>query len=211
MFNPVFPFCDIFENINIIIHAIHLPVRVSWDPDLVNASACRSETIMTNSSYCQMVNCDLSVMDSYNIHYHCLPQKHTFVAHFDPADGLVCFLVEVQGIGDTILHGFQLIFRPGWGCGYTVGIDAVTPLSELRAYPNPAADLLYIAPDTDLQNRSGNLSLVVYNAQGSMFSCPIDTRDKQHIALDIAALPTGFYIGHLHTAKMVRTFKFAKW
>lgn len=202
--------CGISNSIYIPVMIKHLPLRVSWDHDLLNASICRSETIMTNSPFCLMVNCELSVMESAGIDYYCLPQKHTFTEPFDNPDRLY-FDTEVLGVGDTTLGGFLLVFRPGWGCGYEVGVASVSFFSELSAYPNPAADLMHITLDSDLMHTApNNLSVRLVNAQGSTFACSYQC-DSKSLSIDIAHLPSGFYIGQLQTEQLMRTFKFHKW
>ncbi len=205
--------CGISNSIYIPVMIKHLPLLVSWNHDLLNASICRSETIMTNSPFCLFVNCDLDVMEVESIDYYCLAPKHTFTEDFyNPiVSDFFYFNAEVLGVGDTTLGGFLLVFRPGWGCGYEVDVESVNALSKLSAYPNPAADLIHITLDSDLMHTApNNLSVRLVNAQGSTFACSYQ-RDSKSLSIDIAHLPSGFYIGQLQTEQLMRTFKFHKW
>jgi hypothetical protein len=79
---------------------------------------------------------------------------------------------------------------------------SLTDVSELRLYPNPVRDELFVAGDTEIE------SIAVFNLSGSML---LRTKVQSATAtLSLGFLPTGIYVIQVKRANAVNTQKIIK-
>lgn len=198
--------CGVFEIIYILINIQNLPLRVSWDPELLSQSLCRSGSFIVNNMHCLLNDCDLNVMDQYGYEYFCLAQQGTFEEDFDC---LGCPIFYIDYVEDDIdiasVYGLHLIFN-SYNCS-SVGIVPISQYaSELKPYPNPSNETIYL----DTATPNDILSVVLTDIHGKELPCPVIPSSKG-IAIAIERLPLGVYIGSTQTQQSIQTFKFVKW
>lgn len=78
---------------------------------------------------------------------------------------------------------------------------------SLMVYPNPVSDELYLKLHEDIQNKS--LQLKVYNLMGQLFH-DMEIKVGQQPVIDVAALKSGMYVLHVHSAERHYTARFIK-
>ncbi|MEZ4960682.1 MAG: S8 family serine peptidase [Saprospiraceae bacterium] len=85
---------------------------------------------------------------------------------------------------------------------------SVATAEQLKIYPNPAGDMIWIA--TSEMETGRNLDLEVYDLSGKMISRISPTAAGGLVTVGTGQLPAGMYLLRLRTAAGVRTGKFIK-
>lgn len=83
----------------------------------------------------------------------------------------------------------------------TTSIDAITAVSNIQLYPNPANDFITV------ENIKGIQTVAVYNALGELVMITQNNSSQDKLLMDISTFKTGIYTVHFVTSDNVQAVK----
>lgn len=217
MSNPIpgLDYCNGYTYPSIFIHALHQPVKVSWDRTFFSGSECRAGAAIINHVQDEVAG-PIGVDEILPV-FHCMAEDSSGI--FDLTEETLLeeygsFLLHkdypVEGQGIKTIYGLRMIIELEYGytpCYWVSSVentDWIEPSRSLELFPNPASHLVNWSLPPNVQVQSWEL-LTLYGRR--LFS----GKKRSDNALDVSAYPAGIYHlrllgsdGYYYSGKLVK-------
>lgn len=212
-YNEMPGFCFLQAHTQIMIHSLHLPVKISWDTTiLATNSPCHINTYLTpdflrfvfpNWYEVRVIYCMMTRDHIYDdFEYSEFPS----IMGFGPEDMFLRHEFEVQGSGVKNLPG--LWFSGAWDAPYCYTLlDATGPQGApppMKLTPNPAGEVVHIESGRSMRR------LLLRDLQGATLAD--HACEDYQTTLSLRDYPPGMYVlSVVHADGSLQTRKLVKW
>jgi hypothetical protein len=86
-------------------------------------------------------------------------------------------------------------------------IDPISYNSSVNVYPNPTSGPVQISIGRDVVGASG---IEIFDVTGKLVTRVNDLNGRDHVTIDLSAMPAGMYIGMLKSGRETHSFKILK-
>ncbi|GAB4497387.1 MAG: hypothetical protein OHK0019_30920 [Saprospiraceae bacterium] len=194
----------------IILHAKHVPIKISYDTTFINASACHQNMILSPDwqIFLQEFWWDARVWYCMS-NYDEIIDSSDYIVDPEESAGYLKYEFEVEGQGLKELGGYFWVVKWIGICQTLVGTEAgETEAATVKIFPNPAEDEISL----ELPKRVEAERIDFYDACGRT----VKSLNAQSLfdasKIRVSDLPVGFYVAIVTRSdgQLPLMFKFVK-